>query len=333
MPELQQPDIVGNFLSSYYTAQQKQQADADRQRNMMRQDRADSMAEQQFKWNIDDRQLQAAREQQDKFARLAQWADTPQKWAQATAMAEAEGIQGASKVPFEQRDAKLASMLDVKTQLDQEWKRREFALRQREVNSTIEARNRTGAGGAKAPAGYMWSPDGSSLVAIPGGPSDPTKKLTEVQSKDLAYYQRGSAALAKLDDDRAAAMSSTWNSTFGEAPFGLGNVLQTQSSRQGKQAAAEFLAAILRKDSGAALTKSDFDIYGTIFMPQMGDDPDTLAQKAASRRQALESLRAGLGSAQILADAGAPVTTPPPAGEAGPAAEVPPPPPGARIMK
>lgn len=27
MPELQQPDIVGNFLSSYYTAQQKQQAD------------------------------------------------------------------------------------------------------------------------------------------------------------------------------------------------------------------------------------------------------------------------------------------------------------------
>jgi len=46
MPELQQPDIAGNFLSSYYTAQQKQQADADRQRNMMRQDQGDEMARQ-----------------------------------------------------------------------------------------------------------------------------------------------------------------------------------------------------------------------------------------------------------------------------------------------
>ncbi len=46
MPELQQPDIAGNFLSSYYTAQQKQQADADRQRNMQRQDQGDEMARQ-----------------------------------------------------------------------------------------------------------------------------------------------------------------------------------------------------------------------------------------------------------------------------------------------
>lgn len=62
MPELQQPDIVGNFLSSYYTAQQKQQSDADRQRNMMRQDRADSMAEQKFGMDQQAHQFKLAEE-------------------------------------------------------------------------------------------------------------------------------------------------------------------------------------------------------------------------------------------------------------------------------
>ena len=52
MPELQQPDIAGNFLSSYYTAQQKQQADADRQRNMQRQDQGDEMARQKHALEI-----------------------------------------------------------------------------------------------------------------------------------------------------------------------------------------------------------------------------------------------------------------------------------------
>ncbi len=90
---------------------------------------------------MEDRQLQQTLQQQEKFSRLAQWADTPEKWAQATQMAEAEGLKGASQVPFEQRGAKLAGMLSVKEQLDQEWKRREFQLQERNVNSQIGARN------------------------------------------------------------------------------------------------------------------------------------------------------------------------------------------------
>ena len=48
MPELQQPDIVGNFLSSYGTAQAQQQAQKDRAFNQQRVMRQDDMAEQQF---------------------------------------------------------------------------------------------------------------------------------------------------------------------------------------------------------------------------------------------------------------------------------------------
>lgn len=48
MPELQQPDIVGNFLSSYATAQAQQQAQKDRAFQQQRVMRQDEMAQQQF---------------------------------------------------------------------------------------------------------------------------------------------------------------------------------------------------------------------------------------------------------------------------------------------
>jgi hypothetical protein len=98
--------------------------------------------------------LQQTLQQQEKFSRLAQWADTPEKWTQATQMAEAEGVNGASQIPFEQRGAKLAGMLSVKDQLDQEWKRREFQLQERNVNSQIGARNAAEARAGRAGSGF-----------------------------------------------------------------------------------------------------------------------------------------------------------------------------------
>jgi hypothetical protein len=165
---IQRPDIMG-AIGAY-------EAGRDRNRQMMQQNKQDMFAqylpgalkgdqqalqgaqqnatpEQQMQLQnalaqMEDRQLQQTLQQQEKFARLAQWADTPQKWTQATQMAEAEGLQGAAQIPFEQRGAKLAGMLSVKDQLDQEWKRREFALQERNVNSQIGARNAAGSGGS-----------------------------------------------------------------------------------------------------------------------------------------------------------------------------------------
>lgn len=326
MPELQHPDIVGNFLSSYGTAQAQQQAQQDREFNKQRIMKQDQYAE-------EDRAHQDAARKTDIVARAALALDTPEKWAaQAPAIMASIGATG--PVPgFDQRGRIIAEAQSVSEQLKAKMDERKFALDERQTNAAIKASEANAAQSyaaadysrrrAAAPSGaggVTVDPETGALVVSPGAPN---MKLTESQSKDLGFYQRGVKALAKLDDDRSAAMSTPWNSTFGEAPFGLGNVLQTQSSRQGKQAAADFLSAILRKDSGAALTKSDFDIYSNIFMPQMGDDPDTLAQKKASREQSLQSLRAGLGTARILADVGAPPLpglsgekTPPPADSA-----------------
>ena len=62
MPELQQPDIVGNFLSSYATAQAQQQAQQDREFNKQRIMKQDGMAEQQFGMQQQAHQLKLAEE-------------------------------------------------------------------------------------------------------------------------------------------------------------------------------------------------------------------------------------------------------------------------------
>jgi len=60
MPELQHPDIVGNFLSSYGTAQAQQQAQKDRAFQQQRVMRQDERAEKQFDMEMDVGQLRLA---------------------------------------------------------------------------------------------------------------------------------------------------------------------------------------------------------------------------------------------------------------------------------
>ncbi len=60
MPELQHPDIVGNFLSSYGTAQAQQQAQKDRAFQQQRVMRQDERAEKQFDMEMDAGQLRLA---------------------------------------------------------------------------------------------------------------------------------------------------------------------------------------------------------------------------------------------------------------------------------
>jgi len=188
MAEMVQPDVVGNYLAAYNSATDRRTAAADRQRNMQRQDVADQQQAQQFQFQMDDRQLQAALAQQEKFSRLAQWADTPEKWAQATQMAEAEGLKGAGQIPFEKRGAKLAGMLDVKTQLDQEWKRREFALKQRETEANINQSNAAaGASRAAAKGGGPGGINNASFDNISGLRKEFVGQVKDYQSVRDAY--------------------------------------------------------------------------------------------------------------------------------------------------
>jgi hypothetical protein len=346
MAELMQPNIVGNFLNAYQSGLERQEAQKEAERQRMRQDRADQMSEQRFGMEMDEGQLNMALRRGAAMNEILSSVD--ERNPQTLEIAKQRYLTTFGGKPEDVAQITMADIPRIKLQTGQTLKELELRLKQAQI-AAADRSNRGGGGGntilntaaqraqlAKTMGIDINTPAGTSYVLTGQLPSSPAGKLTETQSKDLAFYERGKAALNKLDADRAASMSSLYNSTIGQAPFGIGNYFQTQSSRQGKQAAADFLAAILRKDSGAALTQSDFDIYGTIFIPQFGDDTGTLQQKAESRKKALEALRLGLGSAEVLASAGAPsqpASTAPPQGAANTLPNIPPPPPGARILR
>lgn len=137
-------------------------------------------------------------------------------------------------------------------------------------------------------------------------------KLTEQQSKDLGYYTRGNEANALLAQ-QGDALTTRATGGRGQArgiadaairgtPFigdsALGNSLVSTERQQAEQSGREVLAAILRKDTGAAITEQEMKVYGDMYLPQPGDSEATISQKAEARTRALESIRSGLGTAE-----------------------------------
>ena len=142
------------------------------------------------------------------------------------------------------------------------------------------------------PASKAWEPMPAPAggAAVQGPP-----KLTETQSKDVGFYNRGSKIIDRLEQ-QDQALTDTWSKVGGS----VSNYLKSDAYRQAEQTGREFLAVILRKDTGAAVTPQEMEQYSSIYLPQPADDPETLAQKKASRRTALEGIRMGLGPAEIL---------------------------------
>jgi len=92
----------------------------------------------------------------------------------------------------------------------------------------------------------------------------------------------------------------------------VNNALMSPEGRQLYQSANSFLTAIVRPDSGAALTPDEWQIYGKIFIPMPGDDDATVAQKRLDRQIATTALQGlsngGAGQvAQLLQNKGVPV--------------------------
>lgn len=140
-----------------------------------------------------------------------------------------------------------------------------------------------------------------------GGPA----KLTEGQSKDYNYYERGNAAngeLAGNGDALTGAATAGRNGARGvtdslirSLPAGIGesaaaNWLVSSDRQKAEQSGREFINAILRKDSGAALTDEEQRIYGKTYLPQAGDSQEVLQQKANARTRTLLGIRGGLGN-------------------------------------
>jgi hypothetical protein len=142
------------------------------------------------------------------------------------------------------------------------------------------------------------NPDGT--VSVTQGPVGAGgKPLTEAQSKDMVFVTRAVGAMPivdKLGDN----LTSGVQTGMGAIP-GVGNYLKSKEYQQAAQAGKEFLQAILRKDTGAAITKEETAEYGSVYLPQPGDSKAVLAQKKASRQRAVQAIQIGLPPQSILA--------------------------------
>jgi len=145
MAELQMPDIAGNFLSSYYTAQQKQQADADRQRNMQRQDVADERQSQQFDMQMDLGKLEMAQKQTAALNDILSGVDTANP--ASLDMAKQRFLQTFGGDPQAVAGITMADIPRIKMQTGQTAAELGLQLKRAQIAAT-ERSSRGGAGGA-----------------------------------------------------------------------------------------------------------------------------------------------------------------------------------------
>lgn len=143
--------------------------------------------------------------------------------------------------------------------------------------------------------------DGADIeVGADGSVRVKTGKLTEQQSKDLGFFDRGAGAEIELRE-REDALVDFMSKSTGNLPL-IGNYMKSPEYQQAEVPAREFLAAVLRKDTGAAVTDKEFEMYGAIYLPQPGDDQETMRLKRAARSRALKAIKKGLGPAEALAE-------------------------------
>lgn len=154
--------------------------------------------------------------------------------------------------------------------------------------------------------------------------------LTESQGNATAFGMRMMEANKILTDLEKAGKKDTGvikgvvGSTVGLIPF-LGDKLEdmsgsvfnalpqvlgglTPEQQQVAQARINFITALLRKESGAAIGASEFATAEKNYFPKPGDDDKTIAQKQKARETAIKAMQiqAGPGAKQMGGGGGVP---------------------------
>jgi hypothetical protein len=115
-------------------------------------------------------------------------------------------------------------------------------------------------------------------------------ELTEAQAKSTIYA-------SKMEQSNKSISDTQGTSLVGKVASGvpLGNYAQSADYQKYKQASSNFITALLRQESGAAISKSEFERYDKEYMPQPGDTREVLSQKSEARRVAIEGMKKGAG--------------------------------------
>jgi len=130
----------------------------------------------------------------------------------------------------------------------------------------------------------------------PGGSKDPMnpRNFTGEQRKAAGFADRMIKSQGKL---REMEQSGYNPASVGEVARGrFGRPAQTKEGKAYQDFQDNFIRAILRKESGAAITAEERSDYGSYF-PQLGDTAEDIARKAAIRDELAGGVAAEAGPA------------------------------------
>jgi hypothetical protein len=136
------------------------------------------------------------------------------------------------------------------------------------------------------------SPSGGAPNIVSGIRPSP-KGPTESQSTARLYAERMAEAEPVFEDLTPPGYGSRAKESL---PGNIGNVMLTPEARQWFQAERNFINAVLRKESGAVISDSEFDSARKQYIPQPGDDEKTKAQKRQARETAIRAIGAAAGA-------------------------------------
>lgn len=140
------------------------------------------------------------------------------------------------------------------------------------------------------PQGTALSVDPTTgAVTFNQGPG--VKPLTEAQSKDSFFATRMTSAVPTIDKYQSSLLNLP-EAAAGAVPGG--RYLQSEEYQLARDAGDDFVAAYLRKDSGAALTEEEKTQYSNLLLPRPGDKPAIIEAKKRRREVAIRAIESGM---------------------------------------
>lgn len=174
----------------------------------------------------------------------------------------------------------------------------EVARRQAEE---ADIRRRLGA----TPPGFRVNAAGTAFEPSPGGPKPAGATATEGERKAAVLLKRLEGSLGQLQtavgQDPGAASPNIAAEAVRRIPFVGGDTSANVFTGQGRQrveaAQLDILDAALTLGTGAAYTREQLEGYRRSFFPQIGDSPETIADKQARLDNVIDAARIAAGRA------------------------------------
>jgi hypothetical protein len=116
--------------------------------------------------------------------------------------------------------------------------------------------------------------------------------MNDTQSTAYGYAQRLETADRTID--QIGSKFTGLKSYVGQI---LPNIMQTDERQQFEQAKRNFVNAVLRRESGAVISPSEFENAQKQYFPQPGDSEAVLSQKNDNRGQVIKNLYRSAGVA------------------------------------